>query len=431
MINRRYLYKYFVQILACVFLVGCSEEKIIDGAVGKEEALKGNINVWCSKDSEKSLKHSAALFTEKNPGVTVKVTPMLKEEYEKKLISEETLAGELPHIIEVDTYRIPQLVADFSEIFKPVDNELANFRSKILPWKLKEVTLEGRAYALPWNTSPKVILYNKDIANKYNIDPFSIKTWSQFLEAGNAVKERSEGNTKLIALKEVVDGDLYTSMMRQQGNSLYINDSKVRLPRDENISALAIMGDLYNQQLVHELKIGEDPLTTASTGKALCIIADGSIINRIINSEELRLQQWQIERFPAFEYGGKSTAGDEGNALMLTKFNENSGLAASFVTFMLTDKECNVFALKSSGIIPSITEIYSLPLFNSIDDNFNGLRVWRFMAELSKEEREFMYDKEYVRVEAELRKLEQAAINGQDVEVLIKLHEEELNKVSQ
>lgn len=427
-VNRRYLYKLLSQMLVCVFLIGCSEKKISNGSVGKEEVLKGSINIWCSKDNEKSLEHSVALFIEKNPGVTINVVSMLKEELQKKLISEETSMEELPHIIETDTHRVPELAAEFSELIRPVDAEMTSLRGKILPWKLKEVTLDGKIYAFPWDTGPKVILYNRAIANKYNIDPFAIKTWSQFIEAGNTVKERSEGGTKLIALKEIVDSNLYTSMMRQQGNSLYNNGSKISLQKEESISALTVIGDLYNQQLVHELKIGEDQLTALSTGKALCIIADGSIIKRIFNSEELKQQQWQIERFPAFEYGGKSTAGGEGTSLMLTKFNENNGLAANFVTFMLTDTECNVFALKSSGIIPSVTEFYSLPVFNSIEDSFNGLRVWRFMAELNREEYEFMYDKEYIKVESELRKLEQAAINGQDIEVLLKLHEEELNK---
>lgn len=427
-INRSYLYKVVTVILSVILLTGCTGEKVIEEAIGKEEPLKGNINVWCSKEVEESIKYSAALFSEKNPDVTIKITVTSGVDLDKRLSQGLSENKELPDILEVDTAIIPSVVNKYPEIFRTVDEDIAEIKNKMLDWKLKEVTIGDDIYGFPWDTNPKVMLYNKTLAEKYNIDPFTIKTWNQFLQIGDRLKTESAGKTKLLALGEGYNGELYSSMLRQLRLPLYSRNGAIELPEKENRVVLTNISQMYNQQLIYDLKSGEDPIEVVRHENALAMIADGSIINKINNSTELNKNKWQIERLPSFEYGGKTSASGEGNALMLTKINADSELSASFIRFMLTDNESIIYALNNAGIIPSITEAYSLPVFNGITDNFNGLKVWRFMAEQGKEEVELIYDKDYSNAALELRKLEQAAIAGQDLGVVIELYEQELNK---
>jgi ABC-type glycerol-3-phosphate transport system substrate-binding protein len=414
-------------VFSLIFAAGCTGNEVIDEVIGTEETLKGTINIWSSEETKGIIEYSARLFNDINPDVNISVTAVSKEELESKLeVAQASMTG-IPDILEVSTYEIPKLIDKLPNLFKPVDEDIEKIKSKVLPWKIKEVTIEDHIYAFPWEVNPRVVLYNKELASKYNLDPFQAKTWSEFLQMGAALKESSGGTVKLIALNEAGNENLYSSMLRQLKKPLYSNDSGIVLPMEENKLVLSTISQLINYQMVYALQAGEDSIESLKSGKALCVIADSRMINRIYNSTELSLIQWQVERFPAFEYGGKSSASGEGNAFMFTKYNESNTAASEFIRFMLTDNESNIFALKQAGIIPAVTDLYSIPVFNGSVDNFMELKIWRFMAEQGKEEAEITYDKEYSKLVGEILELEQAALSGQDVEALINKFEVDHN----
>lgn len=429
--KKSYLYKLLLLALIIIMtIIGCYGNGPIDNIVGKDKKLTGTIRIWCSERSKDSISNSFMLFKKEYPELELEITALTKEEIKSDLSKEDISQEDLPHIIEVASYDIANMVNSYPEVFVTVDKAMDKIKDKILPWKLEEVTYDKKLYAFPWDTEPKVLIYNKKLADQYKISSFEIKTWLEFSDLGILLKDQSLGQVKLIALRENVDGNLYKSMLRQFRKALYSNESSITLPEEENKHVLSTIKGMYREEMVYTLKEGEDPVQVLKEGKALCILGDPSIINRINKDAELNNIQWEVQNLPAFEYGGKRSVHGEGNAFMLTKKTESKEAAQDFLNFLLTDVDSVTYSLKEAGIIPSLPVLYNLPEFNSTSSNYQGIRLWRFMAEQSKEEVAILYDHRYEELEKKLIQMEEEALGGRDVGVLTTLLEEELNKKS-
>ncbi|MDP4090775.1 MAG: ABC transporter substrate-binding protein [Bacillota bacterium] len=426
--NRGYLYRTLLSIMPVVFLAACSNGNPISNVVNKEEQLKGNIEIWCSPDMKDNITYSAGLFSEKNPQLSIRVTAKSTDEVENDLKVENSAGQDYPDIIEDATSKVSYFQKEYPDLLLDVGNEIKKLGDKLLPWKLQEVSIDKNSYAFPWNVDPEVILYNKVLADKYNINPQDIKTWDDFIKFGDKLNARDPEGVKLIELKENSSGDLYKSMMRELRSGLYTNDGSITIPRDETLRALTKIKELYDKGLVYELKDEEDPLAVLKNGTALCMIADGGSIKKINDNQELQSTKWQVERFPAFESGGKNAVCGEGNALMVVKKSQQNDAVLKFIRFMLTDNESTLFFLKNSGMITSVPDLYSLPLFNDKNDNYDEKMVWRFIAEESREESLITYGYAYNSISKSLIQLEQDVIKGKDIDKAIKSKEEELNK---
>ncbi|WP_163192899.1 ABC transporter substrate-binding protein [Clostridium thermarum] len=419
MLKKSFIYRCAVTTLILIFVTGCTGNEVIDEVIGTEKTLKGDISIWSGEETKGTIENAVRLFVKENPEVKISVTAVPTEELKNRLKTSVASKEGVPDIVEVSTYAIPVFIHELPDIFRPVDKDMEKIKSMVVPWKLKEVTIGEQLYGFPWDVNPRVLLYNRELADKYNLEPFQAKTWNEFIQMGMKLKERSQGTVKLIALNETENGNLYISMLRQLKKPLYSQDKGLVLPLEENKLALSTINELVNQQLVYNLQSSEDPVKLLQSEKALCIIADNRSINKLYNSEEFNDTQWQAEPFPAFEFGGKRSANGEGTAFIMTKHNEGNQVASEFLRFMLTDNESNIFGLKQAGIIPAVTELYSLPMFNGSIDNFMGLKLWRLMAEQGREEVEIVYDKDYPTLVSELINLEQEAIAGGDIEDLI------------
>jgi len=424
--KKSFLYIFLMLVLIIMAVVGCHGGSTINKNNDNEKKLTGTIKIWCSENSKASINNSAVLFKKQYPELNIEITALSEEELKGKLSKKNLAEEDLPHIIEVDGYDVSYMVQDYPEVFTSVDKAMDKMKDKFLPWKLVEMTYKKKLYAIPWNTEPKVLIYNKKLADTYNINPFEIKTWLEFSDLGILLKEQSMGNLKLIALRENADGNLYKSMLRQFRKALYSMDDNIKLP-EENKYVLSTIKGLYKEELVYTLKEGEDPFQVLKEGKALCILGDSSDISRIKRDPKFNAIVWEVHSLPAFEYGGKRSVHGEGTAIMLTRKTENDKAAIEFLNFLLTDFDSVTFALNDAGIIPSIPVLYNLPEFNASINNFQNIKLWRFIAEQSKEEEAVLYDHRYEEVAKQLLQMEQEAIEGQDLEMLIALQEMELN----
>lgn len=415
-------------VLPVIFISACSGGSNINSTVSKEETPKSSIEVWCSADMKDNITYAAGLFCEKNPQVSISVTSISGNGIDNDLKARAAAGASYPDLIEVNTHEISFLVDKYPEVFLDIDNEVKKIGDKLLPWKLQEVTVNKKIYAFPWDSDPKVILYNKNLADRYNINPADIKTWDDFQSTGDMLNTKTAGKVKLIALKESASGEMYKSMMRELGSGLYKNNGAIVIPKDETLKVLTKVKQMYDKKMIYEIKDKEEPLALLKNGSAISIIADGQDIKKISESQDMNKIKWQVEKFPAFENGGKNAVCGEGNAVMVVKKSSTNDAALKFTRFLLTDNESNIFAFKNNAVIASTTDLYSLPLLNQVPENYNGIRVWRFMAEEGREETAITYDPIYDKISSRLIQLERDVLKGKDPKELIKSAEDELNK---
>jgi multiple sugar transport system substrate-binding protein len=78
-------------------------------------------------------------------------------------------------------------------LIAPVDDLFGQWpdKDKFIPSTIKALTINGKLYGVPYNTNVRVLLYRKDILQKYNLQP--PKTWEELLDGAGAISAKEQG----------------------------------------------------------------------------------------------------------------------------------------------------------------------------------------------------------------------------------------------
>jgi ABC-type glycerol-3-phosphate transport system permease component len=64
-------------------------------------------------------------------------------------------------------------------------------KDKFIPSTIKALMINGKLYGVPYNTNVRVLLYRKDILQKYNLQP--PKTWEELLDDAATISAKEQG----------------------------------------------------------------------------------------------------------------------------------------------------------------------------------------------------------------------------------------------
>ena len=117
--------------------------------------------------------------------------------YAEKVMTAMATGTELTDIVGSQDYNLPKWAAtgglsDLTDLMAPhVD--------RIVPYKLSLGTHEGKNYGVPWDGSPCLLYYRRDITEEYGVDPTAISTYDDWQAAGLELSEASGGEHRLWA----------------------------------------------------------------------------------------------------------------------------------------------------------------------------------------------------------------------------------------
>ena len=91
------------------------------------------------------------------------------------------------------------LLADITDYVTP-------YLDRFVEGAFDQATYNGRIYGMPYTLQPKMMFYNQDIFDQYEIDPQRMSTFEGYIEVGRELLEKSDGKVKL----SYVDPGSYT-----------------------------------------------------------------------------------------------------------------------------------------------------------------------------------------------------------------------------
>ena len=163
-------------------------------ALAKE--LSGKITVWSWNIGAKSLEANVPGFNAKHPNVEVVVEMIGNQQvFDRQLAACAAGGGGLPDVISIENAeaeifwsRFPDCTTNLREL--GYTEEI----SKGFPdFKRVELEVGDKAYAMPWDSGPVVMFYRRDLYEKAAIDPATIKTWDDFIDAGEKISKANPG----------------------------------------------------------------------------------------------------------------------------------------------------------------------------------------------------------------------------------------------
>lgn len=248
------------------------------------------------------------------PEVKIEIVQTEGHAQSREKITMTALAGaddDLPDATYLDPVNIMDLsqagiLRDETEFLKPYIDQLVDGATD-------DATISGKIYGLPESVRPNVLFYNKDIFEKYGVDPAMMSIFDGYIEAGRLLKEKSNGEVYLSYISPGSRTWRYwgrRGLMPQANARIWDESGNIVIGEDEGTKlAMQTLDTLYTEGLLLKSEIMEPALYDAINAQKVATFYIGAFWDEFMrkNCQETA-GQWEVMPSPEFEGVGKAGA---------------------------------------------------------------------------------------------------------------------------
>lgn len=213
------------------------------------------------------------------------------------------------------TYLDPVNIMDLSQagILKDETEFLQPYIDKMVDGATADATVSGKIYGLPESVRPNVLFYNKDIFDKYGIDPATMSTFDGYIEAGRQLKEKSNGEVYLSYISPSSKTWRYwgrRGLMPQANARIWDENGAIVIGEDEGTKmAMGTLDTLYSEGLLLKSEIMEPALYDAINEQKVATFYIGAFWDEFMRKNcQATAGQWRVMPSPEYESVGKAGA---------------------------------------------------------------------------------------------------------------------------
>lgn len=248
------------------------------------------------------------------PDVKIEIVQTEGHAQSREKITMTALAGaddDLPDA----TYLDPVNIMDLSQagILKDETEFLQPYIDKMVDGATSDATISGKIYGLPESVRPNVLFYNKDIFDKYGIDPETMNTFDGYVDAGRQLKEKSNGEVYLSYISPSSKTWRYwgrRGLMPQANAKIWDESGNIVIGSDEGTKkALGTLDSLYSEGLLLKSEIMEPALYDAINEQKVATFYIGAFWDEFMRKNcQTVAGQWRVMPSPEFEGVDKAGA---------------------------------------------------------------------------------------------------------------------------
>jgi len=353
----------------------------------------GKITLWGWKAALDTIKGGVLDdFKNEYPDIEVEIVELSTNDLYQKLLLAISAGTGAPDISVIENSHLAQYV-DLGGLTDLTDR-VTPYLDKMNQYKWHDAQMDGKYYAMPWDSGPVVLYYRRDVFKAAGLpdDPDgvsqAIATWDDYLNACKTIKEKTHADC--FALNKANNyGRLYEMMLWQQGLGYYNEQGEITADSPENIATLEKMVEFWDAGVVSDqqewtdgwyAELGSNETPIASIVEAAWMgvflktfIAPGTAGN------------WGVALMPAVKAGQVRSANDGGSTMVIPAQSENPDAAWAFIEFALGREESQLKMFAISDFIPSLETTYSNAMFIEPDSFFGGQVTRKVYTEVVKQ----------------------------------------------
>ena len=350
-----------------------------------QEEISGNIVVWGWTAAIRDTIEAAGLidaFTAEYPNVTVEYVEKAPTAMYTDLPLAITAGEGACDVCLVESSNLAPIVylgglLDLTDRLEPYMDIMNAYR-----WP--EAELDGKYYAMPWDSGPVVTYYRRDVFEAAGLpsDPESVNelvgTWDSYLETCRTIK--AETGLYCFAHNRANNlARLYEMVLWQRGLGYYDAETgEITVDSPENIETLEMLGQFWDEDLVSDNLEWTDPWYAefaglpAEGGAPVATLVEASWMEVFFKSwiAPGTAGLWGVAYMPAWEEGQPRAANDGGSTFVIPAQSQNPDAAWAFIEFMLGRPESQLAMFEVSGFIPALETTYDDPIFQVPDPFF-------------------------------------------------------------
>ena len=384
-------------ILAVSSLVGCGSTSASESGTenANTSAAEANtssdaktITVWAWDDNFNVavMKEAAEVYKKTNPdaNINVDVVSLSKEDVYVKL--QTALAGGgsgLPDIVLLEDYVSGKYLNTFPGSFADLTDSFDY--SQFLDFKVDAVTIDGKTYAVPFDTGATALYYREDILEQagYKEEDMQDLTWDEFIEIGKDVTEKT--GTPMIVEIANNKTTLVRAMMQSCGLWYYDENGDINITNNEALkAAFETILKMKEAGILYEAESTEGRAAALNNGQVVSVVNAPWFISSIKQAED-QYGLWRAVRIPRFANISSSVNASNvgGSSWYVLESSANKDEAIKFLQGVWqgnTDFYDTI--LLNQGAMGSYIPAYSTAAYDAEDVFFGGEKINALFAEI-------------------------------------------------
>lgn len=361
----------FLIISIVLFLVACGGKDEDGSGEATDVAVTGDdiedateLTMWTFAEQHMEFFLDAAdRWNEQNPDKPIKLVAETYpfDQMHNNLSLSLTSGKGAPDIADIEIARFPNYLEGEPQLL-PMNDYVEPEIDSFVKARFDIYAKDGQYYGMPTHVGASVMYYNKEILDQAGVDPDSIETWDDFREAGKKVVENTDA-----MMFNSFPGDYlpYSQMVSQQDSDFIDEQGNLTINREENIRALQLLKDMQDEEIAEVAPGGaphaEEYYAYMNDGGAAAVSMPIWYMGRFTDYMPDLEGKMIVRPMPAFEEGGKRSAGMGGTGTVVTNQTEHPDLAQEFLAFAKLSKESNIKLWTVLGFDPPRHDVWDDP----------------------------------------------------------------------
>lgn len=364
---------------ASLLLGGCRRGAgtgVSDADVRKALDDGGRLTLWTW---DPAILQVLQAFQQAYPKVGINIEDNGLQDQEYGPLADAVKAGTGPDLVQIEYYALPQFMAA-NALADLGPYGAAQLAGSFTPLAWNSVRSAGGVYGLPLDSAPTVLLYNKQLFDKYAVTVPS--TWEDYVTAAQRLRA---SDPKLRLTGHANDAGFTTSMIWQAGGEPYRVDG-----RQVGVDFLGDAGTRKFAALWQRLIDGK-LLAPASPDYDdwFAGLRDGTVASQLVGARSLAdfvldvpagQGTWRVAPMPQWTAGRADASESGGSCLAVPAAGRNKAIAWAFARFAAVGQGARLRA--EYGTFPATTaELGDAALRDKAFPFFGGQQVNRVLAD--------------------------------------------------
>ena len=175
--------------------------------MGALAETKDKLTIWSYGTPEYMRIYFQRYLDRENTGLTAEMANYSGEAEVRQQIMMTVNAGAMDDLpTAISTFPVSMQVLVEAGLLADITDYVTPYMDQFVEGAFDQATYNGRIYGMPYTLQPKMMFYNQEIFDKYEIDPARMATFQGYIEVGRDLLEKSGGKVKL----SYVDPSSYT-----------------------------------------------------------------------------------------------------------------------------------------------------------------------------------------------------------------------------
>ncbi|MFD3610923.1 ABC transporter substrate-binding protein [Streptomyces atroolivaceus] len=344
----------------------------IDAALEKG----GTLTVWAW---EPTLKQVAADFEKAHPAVDVELVNAGTGNDQYKALQNAISAKKgVPDVAQLEYYALGQyaLTKGLDDLAPYGADKLAD---TFTPGPWNAVKSDENVYALPMDSGPMALFYNKTVFDKHEIEVPT--TWDEYLQAA---RDLHKADPKVYIANDTGDAGATTSLLWQAGSRPYtVDGTEVKIDFSDEGAAkyTEVWQQLLDEKLLAPITSWSDEWYKGLGAGTVATLAIGAWMPANLSSGVKEGSgQWRVAPLPQWTAGERTSAENGGSSLALPALGGNKELAYAFTEYANAGE--GVKTRIAAGAFPATTaDLRSDAFQNTEFPYFGGQKANKIFAE--------------------------------------------------